>query len=216
MELASSARSSVAVRLARDANVAVSPGVGFGHGGDGHVRFALIENEQRIRQATRAIKSFLALGARGSFGRAADSGRVLGEDTRRVARLGLLTTRHGGARARRSSTSEVEAALVDVEHDRVAVVDDPIGPPRNASGAMWPTINPCVAPEKRPSVISATVVAKAFADERCGDVQHLAHPRAAGRAFVADDDDVAGLDARAFTAAKHSSSESNTRAGPLW
>jgi alanine-synthesizing transaminase len=48
-----------AVRLAQEANVAVSPGVGFGEGGDGHVRFALIENEQRIRQATRAIKQLL-------------------------------------------------------------------------------------------------------------------------------------------------------------
>jgi len=45
----------LALRLAREAGVAVSPGIGFGDGGDGHVRFALIENEQRIRQATRAI-----------------------------------------------------------------------------------------------------------------------------------------------------------------
>jgi alanine-synthesizing transaminase len=48
-----------ALRLAREANVAVSPGIGFGDGGDGHVRFALIENEQRIGQATRAIKKLL-------------------------------------------------------------------------------------------------------------------------------------------------------------
>jgi alanine-synthesizing transaminase len=48
-----------AVHLAQEANVAVSPGVGFGDGGDGHVRFALVENEQRIRQATRAIKKLL-------------------------------------------------------------------------------------------------------------------------------------------------------------
>jgi alanine-synthesizing transaminase len=39
--------------------VAVSPGIGFGPGGEGHVRFALIENEQRIRQATRGIKKML-------------------------------------------------------------------------------------------------------------------------------------------------------------
>ena len=32
----------------------------------------------------------------------------------------------------------------------------PIGPPRTASGATWPAMKPCVAPEKRPSVISAT------------------------------------------------------------
>jgi alanine-synthesizing transaminase len=36
--------------------VAVSPGIGFGEYGDGHVRFALIENEARTRQAVRGIK----------------------------------------------------------------------------------------------------------------------------------------------------------------
>jgi alanine-synthesizing transaminase len=39
--------------------VAVSPGVGFGEYGDGHVRFALIENEHRTRQALRGIKKML-------------------------------------------------------------------------------------------------------------------------------------------------------------
>jgi alanine-synthesizing transaminase len=48
-----------ALALARGADVAVSPGVGFGPGGDGHVRFALVENEQRINQATRSIKKLL-------------------------------------------------------------------------------------------------------------------------------------------------------------
>jgi alanine-synthesizing transaminase len=48
-----------AVRLAREAHVAVSPGVGFGAGGEGHVRFALIENEQRIGQAARGIRKLL-------------------------------------------------------------------------------------------------------------------------------------------------------------
>jgi alanine-synthesizing transaminase len=41
--------------LVREADVATSPGVGFGPGGDGHVRFALIENEQRITQAVRNL-----------------------------------------------------------------------------------------------------------------------------------------------------------------
>ncbi|MEO6627795.1 MAG: aminotransferase class I/II-fold pyridoxal phosphate-dependent enzyme [Aquihabitans sp.] len=45
--------------LVREAQVATSPGVGFGPGGDGHVRFALIENEQRIHQATRNLKRAL-------------------------------------------------------------------------------------------------------------------------------------------------------------
>ena len=48
-----------ALKLAREADVAVSPGVGFGEGGDGHVRFALVENEERIRQATRSIRKLL-------------------------------------------------------------------------------------------------------------------------------------------------------------
>jgi alanine-synthesizing transaminase len=48
------------LRLAREAEVAVSPGIGFGPGGDRHVRFALVENEQRINQATRSIRRLLA------------------------------------------------------------------------------------------------------------------------------------------------------------
>jgi alanine-synthesizing transaminase len=39
--------------------VAVSPGIGFGPLGEGHVRFALVENEHRIRQATKSIQQFL-------------------------------------------------------------------------------------------------------------------------------------------------------------
>ncbi|MBL8700601.1 MAG: LL-diaminopimelate aminotransferase [Alphaproteobacteria bacterium] len=45
--------------LLQKAGVAVSPGIGFGEYGDGHVRLALVENVQRIRQATRAIKAFM-------------------------------------------------------------------------------------------------------------------------------------------------------------
>jgi len=47
--------------LVQEAKVAVSPGIGFGEYGEGFVRFALVENEQRIRQALRGIK---ALGGR--------------------------------------------------------------------------------------------------------------------------------------------------------
>jgi len=43
-------------KLLAEAKVAVSPGVGFGEHGDGHVRFSLIENEERTRQALRGIK----------------------------------------------------------------------------------------------------------------------------------------------------------------
>jgi alanine-synthesizing transaminase len=46
-------------RLLVEAKVAVSPGIGFGKYGDDYVRIALIENEKRIRQASRNIKKFL-------------------------------------------------------------------------------------------------------------------------------------------------------------
>jgi alanine-synthesizing transaminase len=46
--------------LVREAKVALSPGIGFGREGDPYVRFALVENEQRIRQAVRGIKRVLA------------------------------------------------------------------------------------------------------------------------------------------------------------
>lgn len=45
-----------AKKLLHEAKVAISPGIGFGEYGDDHVRFALIENESRIRQAVRGIK----------------------------------------------------------------------------------------------------------------------------------------------------------------
>ncbi len=45
-----------AKHLIKEAKVAVSPGIGFGEYGDGYVRFALVENEHRIRQAVKGIK----------------------------------------------------------------------------------------------------------------------------------------------------------------
>jgi alanine-synthesizing transaminase len=46
--------------LLAEAGVAVSPGVGFGPTGDGYIRFALVENEHRIRQAVRGIRKVLS------------------------------------------------------------------------------------------------------------------------------------------------------------
>jgi alanine-synthesizing transaminase len=48
-----------ALKLLREAKVSVSPGAGFGPGGDGFVRFALVENEHRIGQAIRGIRAAL-------------------------------------------------------------------------------------------------------------------------------------------------------------
>lgn len=47
-------------RLLTEAKVAVSPGIGFGDYGEGYVRFSLIENEHRIKQALRSIKKFIS------------------------------------------------------------------------------------------------------------------------------------------------------------
>jgi alanine-synthesizing transaminase len=51
-----------ATLLVEKASVAISPGAGFGEHGEGHVRIALVENEQRIRQAARNIRRFLETG----------------------------------------------------------------------------------------------------------------------------------------------------------
>jgi alanine-synthesizing transaminase len=59
-------------RLLAEAKVAVSPGIGFGEYGDDHVRFALIENEHRTRQALRGIKTMFR--KNGHEGKAAGGG----------------------------------------------------------------------------------------------------------------------------------------------
>jgi alanine-synthesizing transaminase len=48
--------------LLREGKVAVSPGVGFGEYGEGFVRFALVENENRIKQAVKGIQKVLEEG----------------------------------------------------------------------------------------------------------------------------------------------------------
>jgi alanine-synthesizing transaminase len=56
-------------KLLLEAKVAVSPGIGFGEYGDGYVRFALIENEHRTRQAIRGIREMLRRDQRVDAGR---------------------------------------------------------------------------------------------------------------------------------------------------
>ena len=51
----------------------------------------------------------------------------------------------------------VDGALDGIDRDDVAVLESPIGPPTAASGPTWPMQKPRVAPEKRPSVMSATL-----------------------------------------------------------
>jgi alanine-synthesizing transaminase len=50
-------------RMLAEAKVAVAPGIGFGETGEGFVRFALVENHHRIRQAARGIRRFLRAAA---------------------------------------------------------------------------------------------------------------------------------------------------------
>jgi alanine-synthesizing transaminase len=57
--------------LLQEAKVAVSPGIGFGEYGDDFVRFSLIENEHRTRQAVRSIRKLLATGRGDRVARAA-------------------------------------------------------------------------------------------------------------------------------------------------
>jgi alanine-synthesizing transaminase len=49
-------------KLLAEAKTAVSPGIGFGEFGDTHVRFSLIENEERTRQALRGIRQMFKTG----------------------------------------------------------------------------------------------------------------------------------------------------------
>ena len=51
-----------ATLMVEKSGVVVSPGVAFGEHGEGYVRIAMVENEQRIRQAARNIKRFLETG----------------------------------------------------------------------------------------------------------------------------------------------------------
>jgi alanine-synthesizing transaminase len=46
-------------QLLTHAKVAVAPGVGYGEDGDGFVRIAMVENEQRLRQAARNVRKYL-------------------------------------------------------------------------------------------------------------------------------------------------------------
>jgi len=59
-----------AKKLLLEAKVAVAPGIGFGEYGDGFVRFALIENEHRTRQAIRGMRAMF----KGSSGEARKAG----------------------------------------------------------------------------------------------------------------------------------------------
>ena len=109
---------------------------------------------------------------------------------------------------RRPSTS-----IVIVSPSRTAA----IGPPRAASGATWPAMKPCVAPEKRPSVSSATSSPRPAPMIAAVTREHLAHARARrpGPRCGSRRRRPASMPP-CVTAAIAASSPSNTRAGPVW
>ena len=141
----------------------------------------------------RRLRSGPWRGDRALAGRG-DERRVLREHAALVARRRAASSRAAARRSRRRrarrAARRASTSIVTVSPSWSAA----IGPPRNASGATWPTMKPWVAPEKRPSVISATASPSPSPMIAAGDLQHLGHPRAAGRALVADHDDVARLD----------------------
>ena len=109
---------------------------------------------------------------------------------------------------------DVDAARADVDAHAVAVAQRAIGPPRAASGAMWPTMKPCVAPLKRPSVISATSLPRPWPTSAAvtASISRMPGPPAGPSKRITTTSPA--WIARACTAANAASSESNTRAGP--
>ena len=126
--------------------------------------------------------------------RRADVAGVLAEHAGLVARRPAARRRPRARRSRPSDSSTLSSrpstSKTIVSPSRTAA----IGPPRGASGATWPAMKPWVAPEKRPSVSSATESPSPSPTSAAVTCEHLAHAGAAGGALVADHHDVAGLD----------------------
>ena len=100
-----------ASKLVAEAHVAVSPGVGFGPGGEGHVRFALIENRQRIGQGIRNLRRCLpelesAAGAGSREPGHRGPGSIGNRGHARAGEPGTGTPRPGEPRAGESGTGD--------------------------------------------------------------------------------------------------------------
>ena len=90
--------------LLREAEVAVSPGIGFGEYGEGYVRLALVENRHRLRQAVRNIRAFLAARQRGAAAAIRAGGRVTAmQPPLRIGIAGLGTVGGGTLRLLRDN-----------------------------------------------------------------------------------------------------------------
>ena len=164
-----------AKKLVTEAHVACSPGVGFGPGGEGYVRFALIENEQRIHQAMRGLKRALPELARLATdrGRRA-SGRALGADALAAAEqavpaevddlVGDLVGRSAPAEQLRAGQDRADAEDRLGEITRVAVGDRAGG--MASSTSFWVSARATFSPLRMPEAKLASVRANSMSTYR--------------------------------------------------
>ena len=89
---------------------------------------------------------------------------------------------------------DVEAALADVDRDHVAVANGGDRAALDRLGRDVADHEPARGAGEAPVGEQGDVLTEPLADDRGGDLEHLAHPRPAGRALVADHDHVAGVD----------------------
>ena len=133
------------------------------------------------------------LGCHSSFAGAAYGVGVFGEDAALESWFGGFEVFEG----RVFPSSEMLSVSLRLGMSKVMVSPSrtaAMGPPSWASGATWPAMRPRVAPEKRPSVSRATEFAQLWNALMAAVTASIAHAVAAARAFVADDEDVVGVD----------------------
>ena len=133
-----------ALRLLREAKVAVSPGAGFGPGGEGHVRFALVENEQRIA-AGRARHSCRARLGSG------DEGRAPARRRHRAGDRGRVPARSRRARARRRARGALLRCSSDPRDGNAASRRHARGLPRRRRRPQGPDRRPGVRRRRDPA-----------------------------------------------------------------
>ena len=143
--------------------------------------------DERLHRRSAARPQHGALRGRRDGGAVAGEHAAGGPGGRRPA---LEPARRAPRRRTSTRSARASMSMVTTSPSRTAAS----GPPRAASGATWPTMSPRVAPEKRPSVTSATLSPSPAPDHGARQAQHLPHPRAARRALVADDEHLAGRD----------------------
>ena len=175
------------------------------HAGPGDERLHQPARAGRARRTPRAV------------GGRADAARGSGRARRAAARRRAASSPPAGARARRRGRSTCSVPGVGVDRDHVAVAHRRERAAAERLGRDVADHQPARRAGEAAVGDERDRLAEPDADDRRRHAQHLAHPRPAGRALVADDQHVAGLrPGPSRTAATQSASASNTRAGPVW